>query len=76
MNSKPEWPVLILKIKGITPLIAPPGGWLGGSRRGETMQRNATNKTLDTTSAINYICAGTQQETQPRFLHLKRERTL
>jgi 3'-phosphoadenosine 5'-phosphosulfate sulfotransferase (PAPS reductase)/FAD synthetase len=39
MNSKPEWPVLILKIEGITPLIAPPSGWLGGSRRGETMQR-------------------------------------
>ena len=32
MNSKPEWPVLILKIEGITPLI----GW--GSRRGETLR--------------------------------------
>ena len=32
MNSKSEWPVLILKIEGITPLI----GW--GSHRGETLR--------------------------------------
>ena len=32
MNSKPEWPVLILKIEGLTPLI----GW--GSPRGETLR--------------------------------------
>jgi hypothetical protein len=32
MNSKPEWPVLILKIEGITPLI----GWV--SHRGETLR--------------------------------------
>mgnify|MGYP003152068295 CR=1 FL=1 len=32
MNSKPEWPVLILKIEGLTPIQS------GGSHRGETLR--------------------------------------
>jgi hypothetical protein len=32
MNSKPEWPVLILKIEGITPIQS------GVSHRGETLR--------------------------------------